>query len=57
MNKWIIQETKTKKIVKVIEDTIDIAFGEMRKMGDRGIGYSLTSAPLFENYKGVRYCG
>lgn len=54
---WIIQETKSKKIIKVIDGSLSVAFSELKKQGDNGKGYSLTSAPMFDNYQGVKYNG
>lgn len=54
---WIIQETKSKKIIKVIDGSLSVAFSELKKQGDNGKGYSLTSAPMFDNYQGVNYHG
>lgn len=55
MNKWIIQETRNKKIIKAIHGTIDEAFAELKNCGDNGKGFSLTSAPMFDNYEGIKY--
>lgn len=57
IDKWIIQETKSKKIIKVVNGSLSVAFSELKKYGDNGKGYSLTSAPMFENYQGVNYNG
>lgn len=55
IDKWIIQETRSKNIVKVINGSIDEAFAELKNCGDNGKGFSLTSAPMFDNYKGIGY--
>lgn len=55
MNKWIIQETQSKNIIKVINGSIDEAFAELKCCGDNGKGFSLTSAPMFDNYDGIKY--
>lgn len=55
IDKWIIQETRSKNIVKVIKGSIDEAFLELKNCGDSGKGYSLTSAPMFDNYDGIKY--
>lgn len=55
IDKWIIQETMTKKIVKVVRGSIHDAFEELKKCGNNGKGFSLTSAPMFDNYEGVAY--
>lgn len=55
MNKWVIQETKSKKIIEVIEGSLNEAFAKLKQYGDNGKGYSLTSAPMFENYEGIIY--
>lgn len=54
IDKWVIQETHSKEIVEVIHGTIDDAFALLKEYGDDGKGYSLTSAPLFMEYKGVK---
>lgn len=55
MNKWVIQETKSKKIIEVIDGTIDEAFAKLKYCGDNGKGFSLTTAPMFDNYEGISF--
>lgn len=55
IDKWIIQETRNKNIAKVINGSIDEAFAELKSCGDNGKGFSLTSAPMFDNYEGIKY--
>lgn len=52
---WIIQETKTKVVVDAVKGSLSKAFSELKKHGDGGKGYSLTSAPMFQDYKGIKY--
>lgn len=57
IDKWIIQKTESQEIVKVIKGSLSVAFSELKKQGDNGKGYSLTSAPMFDNYQGIKYHG